>query len=255
MNNNFIPLEKTTDKIVRDDLMPPFRKNGELKSLMGFAIKTKNITKVYKVGKTNISVLKGITLDIKEGETISVVGPSGAGKSTLLHIIGLMDKPTTGTIYVEGITNTDNEKTLAKFRNESLGFIFQFYNLLPEFTAIENIMMPAMILGESESNIRKKSHDLISEIELAKRAEHLSSELSGGEQQRIAIARALINSPKILIADEPTGNLDRHTGESIINLMLKLQLNYKFTLIVATHNEEIAKKFSKTIKLVDGQIV
>ncbi|OGS43828.1 MAG: ABC transporter ATP-binding protein [Elusimicrobia bacterium RIFOXYD2_FULL_34_15] len=220
-----------------------------------YVIKTENITKDYIIGKTNISVLKGISVDIKNGETISVIGPSGAGKSTFLHIIGLMDRPTTGVVSVTGITDTEDERILAKFRNESIGFVFQFYNLLPEFTAIENVMMPAMISGESIEISRGKAQKLISEIELSKRTEHLSSELSGGEQQRVAIARALINSPKILIADEPTGNLDRHTGENIINLILQLQKNYKFTLIVATHNEEIAKKFSRTIKLIDGLVV
>ena len=220
-----------------------------------YIIRTENITKSYTDDKIKLSVLKGISVDIKTGETVSVVGPSGAGKSTLLHIFGLMDKPTSGVVSIDGLDEDISEKMLAKYRNECIGFVFQFYNLLPEFSAIENIMMPAIIFGESRQNAKKKVQKLISEVELSSRSRHLPSELSGGEQQRIAIARALINSPKIFIADEPTGNLDKQTGENVIDLIMQLQTDYNFTLIAATHNESVAVRFSRTLKLVDGRLV
>jgi lipoprotein-releasing system ATP-binding protein len=220
-----------------------------------FIIRTENITKKYIDNDIDISVLKGISFNIRRGETVSVMGPSGAGKSTLLHILGFMDRPTTGIISVEGLDSSMEEKKIAKYRNESIGFVFQFYNLLPEFNAIENIMMPAIIFSENNKNIKKNVHNLIAEVGLSNRAKHLPSELSGGEQQRIAVARALVNSPKILIADEPTGNLDRQTGKNIIELIMRLQKDYNFTLIIATHNEEIAAKCSRILKLSDGQLI
>ncbi|MBN1385313.1 MAG: ABC transporter ATP-binding protein [Elusimicrobia bacterium] len=219
-----------------------------------YIIRTENITKSYVDDKMEVTVLKGISVGIRNGETVSVVGPSGAGKSTLLHIFGLMDKPSSGVISIDGLDKDMNEKILAKYRNECIGFVFQFYNLLPEFSAIENIMLPAIILGENKQDAKKKAQKLISEVELSSRSRHLPSELSGGEQQRIAIARSLINSPKILIADEPTGNLDKQTSENVINLIMQLQTDYNFTLIVATHNESIAGKFSRNLKLIDGQL-
>lgn len=219
-----------------------------------YIIRTENITKSYIADEIKVPVLKGISVNIRNGETVSVMGPSGAGKSTLLHIFGLMDKPTSGVVSVGGLDDRTSEKMLAKYRNESIGFVFQFYNLLPEFSALENIMMPAVILGENMHNAKKKAQKLISEVELSPRARHLPSELSGGEQQRIAVARALVNSPKILIADEPTGNLDKQTGENVIDLIMHLQTDYGFALIAATHNESVASKFSRTLKLIDGRI-
>lgn len=219
-----------------------------------FIIRCENITKKYTDGKIDVAVLKGISINIKRGETVAVTGPSGAGKSTLLHILGLMDKPSSGVIFVDGLNDNITEKRLSNFRNGSIGFAFQFYNLLPEFTALENIMMPAIISANNKQEAKKKAHKLISEVGLTLRAAHLPSELSGGEQQRIAIARALVNSPQIFIADEPTGNLDKATGEKVIELIMQLHSDYNFTLILATHNEEVANKCSRKIKLVDGWI-
>ncbi|MDD5687686.1 MAG: ABC transporter ATP-binding protein [Elusimicrobia bacterium] len=220
-----------------------------------FIIRTENIVKNYISDKVEISVLKGVSLNIKKGETVSLVGPSGAGKSTLLHILGLMDRVTSGVIFVDSLDNDTDEKTLTKYRNESIGFVFQFYNLLPEFSAIENIMMPSMIYGEDEQLSKKKAQKLISEVGLSNRARHLPSELSGGEKQRISIARALINSPKILIADEPIGNLDKQTGKNVMDLIMQLQADYNFTLVMATHNDEVANRCSRTLKIIDGQLV
>ncbi|MEW6557126.1 MAG: ABC transporter ATP-binding protein [Elusimicrobiota bacterium] len=219
-----------------------------------YIIRCENIIKKYSNGKIELTVLKGISISIKKNESVVITGPSGAGKSTLLHVLGLMDKPTSGVVFVDGLDCNSSESTLAKFRNESIGFVFQFYNLLPEFTAIENVMFPLLISGEKEHTAKKKAQQLIAEVGLLSRASHLSSELSGGEQQRVAIARALINSPKILIADEPTGNLDRQTGENVINLIMQLQSDYGFTLLIATHNEAVANRCTRIIKLVDGQI-
>jgi len=219
-----------------------------------FIIRCENITKKFTDGETDVEVLKGISFDVKKGKTVAVTGPSGAGKSTLLHILGIMDRPTSGLITIDGLRDNATEKTLSKFRNKSIGFAFQFYNLLPEFTALENIMMPVIISGKNKAEAKEKALKLISDVNLTHRAGHLTNELSGGEQQRIAIARALVNSPQILIMDEPTGNLDKATGGKIIDLIMQLQSNYKFTLILATHNDEVAAGCSEKIKLADGRI-
>jgi predicted ABC-type transport system involved in lysophospholipase L1 biosynthesis ATPase subunit len=166
-----------------------------------------------------------------------------------------MSRPTSGSFYVDGIDTWRDEAVLARQRNLSIGFVFQFFNLLPEFTAAENVMIPAVIAGCSRKESALRAQKLISEVNLSARAEHLPSELSGGEQQRIAIARALVNRPKIFIADEPTGNLDKKTGREIMDVMLKLQADYGFTLLIATHNEDIASRCKRVVTIVDGQLV
>ena len=218
-------------------------------------ILTENIVKKYDSDGTGITVLKGVSLEIGRGERVAIMGPSGAGKSTLLHILGLMSRPTSGRFVIDGISGWPNERAAARYRNETLGFVFQSFNLLPEFTALENVMMPALVAGKSASYASSRAAGLLADVSVAARAGHLPSELSGGEQQRVAIARALANMPKIFIADEPTGNLDKKTGNEVIDLLVGLQNEYKFTLLMATHNEDIAAKCGRVVKLVDGQIV
>ena len=217
-------------------------------------IMTDNLVKTYVLDETEITVIKGISMTIKPGEKVAVMGPSGAGKSTLLHILGLMSMPTSGKFFVAGISEWSSENVLSKHRNGIIGFVFQSFNLLPEFSALENVMMPALIAGENRHSAAKKAMGILASVSMDHRASHLPCELSGGEQQRVAIARALINMPKIFIADEPTGNLDKKTGNEVIDLIVKLQSEYGFTLLIATHNEEIALKCERIIKLVDGQI-
>ena len=217
-------------------------------------IQTNGISKSYKNGDIEIDVLKNISISVKAGEKVAIMGPSGAGKSTLLHIIGLMSKPTSGEFRVAGISEWSSQTLLASRRNKMIGFVFQSFNLLPEFSALENVQMPALIAGESRQSASKRAMEILGGVSVAARARHLPSELSGGEQQRVAIARALINMPEIFIADEPTGNLDKKTGSGVIELIMKLQAEFGFALVVATHNEEIASRCERIIKLVDGQL-
>ena len=219
------------------------------------AVLTDNIYKTYRIDKDDITVLNGISLTIQEGETVAIVGPSGAGKSTLLHIIGLMTTPSAGHLRINGINKFSNNKILSKYRNSIIGFVFQSYNLLPEFTVVENVMMPLLIAGVNRESAEIRAKEMLEKVGLASRIKHLPSELSGGEQQRVALTRAVINKPKILIADEPTGNLDRNTGNNIMDLVFKMHSTYGFTLIMATHNDEIAGRCGRVIKLLDGKII
>ncbi len=219
-------------------------------------IKTTGLTKEYQVSKTEtLKVLKGIDTEIFEGEIISIVGPSGAGKSTLLHLIGTLDKPTSGEVIFDG-ENISRLSTneLAKFRNTRIGFIFQFHHLLPEFSAVENVCIAAMISGKSLNSVEGRAKELLTEVGLGSRLEHKPSELSGGEAQRVAIARALINSPKVVLADEPTGNLDTKTSGEIMNLIFELRKKYNQTFVIVTHNEEFAGMTDRTMHMVDGRI-
>ncbi|HRE41756.1 MAG TPA: ABC transporter ATP-binding protein [Ignavibacteria bacterium] len=217
-------------------------------------LKITDIKKSYKIDKQNsLHVLKGINLDIRKGEIIAIQGQSGAGKSTLLHILGTLDRPDSGNINYENEDITKfSEKELAEFRNKKIGFIFQFHHLLPEFTALENILIPAMIDGKS---MRERAMELLDIVGVKNREHHKPSEISGGEAQRVAIARALINSPKIVLADEPTGNLDTENANSVIKLIFELREKFNQTFVIVTHNEEFADKCDRIVKMKDGLII
>lgn len=214
----------------------------------------KDIKKSYKIDKHNsLTVLKGINLEIKKGEVIAIVGQSGAGKSTLLHILGTLDRPDSGNIiYGDQDITKYNEKDLASFRNKKIGFIFQFHHLLPEFTALENILIPAMIDGKDK---KERAMELLEIVGVKNREDHKPSEISGGEAQRVAIARALINSPEIILADEPTGNLDTANANSVIELIFDLRNKFNQTFVIVTHNEEFAGKCDRIVKMKDGLII
>jgi lipoprotein-releasing system ATP-binding protein len=217
-------------------------------------IKSQNLNKQYiKKNSADVKILKNINLDIASGQKVALTGPSGAGKSTLIHILGLMDRHTSGKVYIDGIDCFDkDDKYLRGIRRNSIGFVFQFHYLMPDFTVLENILIP--VWKDKESKL-KQSQDILERAGLLHRQKHYPSELSGGEQQRAAIARALINNPRVIFADEPTGNLDRHTGLEIEKLLFESAETIGSTLILVTHNEELAKKADKIIKLDDGCIV
>ena len=220
-------------------------------------IKTENLVKEYRISKDKtLRVLNKVNLNIFESEIVSIVGASGAGKSTLLHLIGALDKPTEGLVFYEGenIFNLSSD-ALAKFRNTKIGFVFQFHHLLPEFNAIENVSLAAMISGKAFNDVRERAKMLLEDVGLGDRLEHRPSELSGGEAQRVAIARALINSPGVILADEPTGNLDTKNSDEIIKLIFQLREKYKKTFVIVTHNEKFASMMDRTHKMVDGAII
>lgn len=216
-------------------------------------IETKDLIKNYIIPKSiDIKVLKGINLLINSGEKVALMGPSGAGKSTLIHILGLMDKPTSGQVLIDDVDiTTFSQSKLAKIRQESIGFVFQFHYLLADFSVLENILMP---VWDKKKKKKEYALEMLNIMGLADRINHFPNELSGGEQQRVALARALINNPKILFADEPTGNLDRQTGEKIENLMFEMCGKLKTTLLVVTHSQDLANLADRQIKIVDGRI-
>lgn len=215
-------------------------------------LKANNIQKSYG----ELPILKGINLEVGKGEIASIVGASGAGKSTLLHILGTLDRPDSGDLVINGISiNNLNEKALSAFRNEHIGFIFQFHHLLPEFTALENICIPAFIKGLSKNEAEMKAHELLEMLGLRHRANHKPTELSGGEQQRVSVARALINNPAIILADEPSGNLDTENATSLHNLFFNLRDTIKQTFIIVTHNEGLANISDRIINIKDGLII
>jgi len=208
------------------------------------------------MGTHTVNVLKGIDLEIAQGELIAIVGASGAGKSTFLHILGLLDRPSSGTIHFDGQDVFQfGEPQQAEFRNKRIGFVFQFHHLLPEFTAMENACLPSLIAKKPAEEVRKKAAELLEEVGLAKRFDHKPGELSGGEQQRVAVARALIQSPDLVLADEPTGNLDTHTGEALFTLLRGMNRQRGTTFVIVTHNEKLSAQADRVIHMEDGMIV
>lgn len=218
-------------------------------------IQAKNIHKYYN----DLHVLKGVEIHVKKGEVVSIVGASGAGKTTLLQILGTLDRASNKedfNLTINGTTiNSLNDKALAKFRNEHIGFIFQFHQLLPEFTALENVCLPAFIKGTKKGVAETKAKELLDFLGLSHRYNHKPNELSGGEQQRVAVARALVNSPGLIFADEPSGNLDSESAENLHNLFFKLRDEFGQTFVIVTHNEELANLADRKLVMVDGKII
>jgi len=213
------------------------------------------LTKTYAVGRRSLEVLRGVDLTVSRGEFLALRGASGAGKSTLLHLIGGLDSPNAGEIFFKGQNLANfSESELTQFRSRRVGFIFQAYHLLPELTALENVCLPARVARISAGQAGRRGRELLVRVGLKDRTDHKPSELSGGEQQRVAIARALINEPELLLADEPTGNLDSKTGGEIIELLKNLCSEKQMTLVIATHDEKVAARAERTIQLVDGQV-
>jgi lipoprotein-releasing system ATP-binding protein len=216
-------------------------------------LSAENIIKNYRTSAGELRVLRGLNLKVEEGEIVALVGASGVGKSTLLHIFGALDRPTSGVVYYRG---TDifslPDKSLAPFRNRAVGFIFQFHHLLREFSALENVVMPALIAGTNNGKAKKRARELLERVGLRERTSHRPGELSGGEQQKVALARALVNTPQIVLADEPSGNLDKQGGEMLYNLFLELNREMDQTFIIATHNLELAEQAKRVLRLEEG---
>ncbi len=217
-------------------------------------IEIRGLEKVYGDG-VEVKALDGLDLDVKKGEFLSIVGPSGSGKSTLLHMIGILDTPTKGTILIDGqdVTSMDDRQR-SSARNELLGFIFQYHHLLPDFTALENVMMPLLIAGKKKNEATREAEKLLNEVGLKDRLHHFPGQLSGGQNQRVAVARALVNQPKIVIGDEPTGNLDSNSSDKVYELLRKLNREFDQTFILVTHEENMARKTDRIVRIVDGKI-
>lgn len=214
-------------------------------------LEAQNLTKSYG----QLCVLNDVSLAVETGQVISIVGPSGAGKSTLLHILGTLDKPDKGTVKLEGVSVFgQSDKQLPKYRNQNIGFIFQFHHLLPEFTALENICIPAFIAGQSIATAEKRAKELLERLKLSHRIQHKPGELSGGEQQRVAVARALMMQPKLILADEPSGNLDTENAHALHQLFFDLRNEFNQTFIIVTHNDDLANMADRKIVMKDGKI-
>jgi len=218
-------------------------------------IEAVDLHKSFHLDRTEVHVLNGVSLEIKRGEMAAIVGASGVGKTTLLHILGTLDRPTSGTVRFGGDdVFAKDEPALADFRNRKIGFVFQFHHLLPEFTALENVMMPALIRRHGQTEARASAEAVLKEVGLEHRLEHRTGELSGGEQQRVAVARALVMRPDLVLADEPTGNLDSHTGEEVFKLLRDLNRARGITFVIVTHNEALSSQADRIIRMVDGKI-
>jgi putative ABC transport system ATP-binding protein len=228
---------------------------NESESMNDVVIELQNVKKIYKMDGVETPALSGVNLKIKKQEFIAIMGPSGSGKSTLLHMVGALDKPTFGRIILDGVDiSTLKESALARLRGKKIGFVFQFFNLHPTLTALENVELPMIIIERNTEERRKKAHELLKAVGLGRRCHHLPSQLSGGEHQRVAIARALANDPEIILADEPTGNLDTKTEAEIMNFLLNLQKEKQMTVAVITHENEIAEYAERIVRLIDGKI-
>jgi len=221
-----------------------------------------DLHKDYRMGRRTLTVLGGVSVEVREGELLAIVGPSGAGKSTLLHLLGLLDTPTSGEIYFDGIDLTRlNQRQQAYWRNRLFGFVFQFYHLLPDFNAIENVMVPALaeagitVWRTPRRRAMQRARELLEMVGLGERTHHRPAQLSGGERQRVAIARALVNEPSVLLCDEPTGNLDTRTGAKIMDLIQQLRRRNGCTVIMATHDERVASHAERVVHMVDGRLV
>ncbi len=217
-------------------------------------VDVQGIEKSFSTPAGDLRILKGVDLSIDEGEVVGIVGASGVGKSTFLHILGTLDRPTSGKIFYEGrdVFSMD-DASLAAFRNRTVGFVFQFHHLLPEFSAFENVMMPGIISNMNRTDLASYAEGLLTDLGLGARKDHLPGELSGGEQQRVAMARALILSPMVVLADEPTGNLDTATGEELFRLLMRLNRERGITFVIVTHNESLSKQCDRVLKMVDGR--
>ena len=220
-------------------------------------LRAKNLHREFVKEKERIAVVKGVSLDLMEGDCVAIMGSSGAGKSTLLHMLGTLDRPTHGDVYF-GSKNINvwqmSDEELSDFRNRNLGFVFQFHYLLPEFTALENVMMPALISGMERSLAEKRARELLNFVGLSKRLTHKPGELSGGEQQRVAIARAVILRPKLLLGDEMTGNLDSENSKKVIDLLLDLNREFGIAILIVTHDSEVAARMKRVITMKDGKV-
>jgi lipoprotein-releasing system ATP-binding protein len=221
-----------------------------------FAIRAENLAKVYRSGESELAIFRGLQLTVRKGESLALTGESGAGKSTLLHLLGGLDSPTEGSVYYGTMDVTRlNEADLARFRNQTIGFVWQSHYLLPEFTALENAAMPLLIRGESWEVARARAEEVMTEVGLKERAHHRAGELSGGEQQRVALARALVGRPEVLLADEPTGNLDPRTGEKIFNLLQDLHRSHTLTSVIVTHNPAFAARCDRALRVESGGLI
>jgi len=249
--NNKVESQKSPEDRPTGQAKVKSQKYSEEKILL----KAESISKKYVVGGKDLWVLKGINLTIKKGEFVLLLGPSGAGKSTLLHLLATLESPTEGKIYWQGKdTSLFTDKEKARLRNREMGFIFQFFNLLPEFTAIENIILPGLIASGSSREVKERGGNLLEQMYLSRRSRHRPAQLSGGEQQRIAIARSLINEPQIVFADEPTGNLDKATGSKVLEILKSLNREKSKTLFVATHQEGMSSQADQVIRILDGRV-